>query len=72
MNISCIFFFLLFSIVKTLHDYNFFIQVGKWNGKPIYKTHDKDVFNEPTLNEFYCHAPYWDFYKKAYEEQIQV
>ncbi len=49
-----------------------FIQVGKWNGNPIYKTLDKDVFINPILSEYYCHAPYWEFYKKAMEEQIQV
>uniref|UniRef100_A0A8J2RZJ1 NADH dehydrogenase [ubiquinone] 1 alpha subcomplex subunit 13 n=1 Tax=Daphnia galeata TaxID=27404 RepID=A0A8J2RZJ1_9CRUS len=47
-------------------------EVGKWNGQPIYKTLDKDTFVGPQLSEYYCHAPYWDFLKKAHEEQIQV
>ncbi|XP_046454859.1 NADH dehydrogenase [ubiquinone] 1 alpha subcomplex subunit 13-like [Daphnia pulex] len=47
-------------------------EVGKWNGQPIFKTLDKDVFSNPILSEYYCHAPYMDFYKKAMEEAIQV
>ena len=61
------------SFLSTANEKNLLlIQVGKWNGQPIYKTLDKDTFIGPQLSEYYCHAPYWDFLKKAHEEQIQV
>ncbi|KAI9555747.1 hypothetical protein GHT06_018262 [Daphnia sinensis] len=47
-------------------------EVGKWNGEQIYKTLDKNDFNDPILCEYYIHAPFFDFWKKAHEAQIQV
>lgn len=48
------------------------LQVGKWKGEQIYKTLDRNDFNDPILCEYYVHAPYMDFWKKAHEAQIQV
>lgn len=52
--------------------YKTLFQVGKWGGDPIYKTEDKGEFHDPVLMEYYAHAPYMDFFKKAYEPHIQT
>ena len=40
--------------------------VGTWYGEPIYKTKPATEWLEPMAREFYVHAPYKDYARRAY------
>uniref|UniRef100_U5EGY7 NADH dehydrogenase [ubiquinone] 1 alpha subcomplex subunit 13 n=1 Tax=Corethrella appendiculata TaxID=1370023 RepID=U5EGY7_9DIPT len=41
-------------------------EVGTWYGEPIYKTVPKEQFIDPSYHEFYVHAHFDSFKKRAY------
>lgn len=40
-------------------------KVGTWFGEPIYKTQTADHLNDPIFKEYYAHAHYKDYAKRA-------
>lgn len=62
------------SLSNKENELNWFIlfQVGKFYGESIYKTVDDTEFINPSMQEFYAHSKYWDYYKRAHENLFAI